>query len=865
MKPKMSFRDWCIQNHAYLLLHFYQEGNNPCAPEEIGFSAGKRVRFRCHVCGLSWQRTLNHATRHPVVQTCPFCEHRKPSPFYNLATEYPELKDEWDSEKNPFPPESCLPHSNQNVYWHCAKKHRWKAIICDRAETAEKARKSGAPVCPYCSGERVSTTYNLAEKYPEIAVEWDYVLNSGQKPEDFLPHSNQKAWWKCMYNPSHKWLARISNRTSLGRGCPQCAKDFKMSYPARALFYYLRQACPSCTCEEPFRKYKMDIFLPERELVLEHDGYYYHSSLAARKRAERKDRALREAGYQVLRICDSRELAGPIVIQKAEILYRFDERDRYLDQMIAAVFSYLDLPPLDFHHRRDQYAINQMYFHERKKRTLAVEYPEIAREWSARNTDKPDTVFSGSPRKVWWHCPKCQQEYQATISNRTKHKSNCPFCANLRAYEKNCLAVLRPEIAAQWHPELNFPLTPYDVVPGSEKEVYWACSEGHVWKAAICSRTNPRESRCPICHPRTVTRCGPMRPMDPALVQIWHPTKNLPVMPSEIACQSNKKFWWKCEKGHEWQCDPSHLNKLVPLKRCPYCNDRAVCGDNSLLARYPELAREWDHKLNFPLTPDQVLYCSGKKYWWRRGEFVWQASIKDRQRKGEGIPRGQYLKCYPHLRLSVTHPELAAQWDGSKNALLTPDQVSAQSGRKIWWQCEKGHVWQSTINKRIRGDGCPYCSGHRPSKEYCLQTCYPAIAAQWHPERNKGLTPRDVTPGSGRNVWWQCEKGHEWKASVSNRSRRGHNCPYCADRSKRLGSVAEARPDLLGEWNYGKNTKTPQDCSARSNKKVWWKCSVCGHAWQASPDNRFCGSGCPVCAKKRRGSEGRLGGSPIPL
>lgn len=116
MKPKMSFRDWCIQNHAYLLLHFYQEGNNPCAPEEIGFSAGKRVRFRCHVCGLSWQRTLNHATRHPVVQTCPFCEHRKPSPFYNLATEYPELKDEWDSEKNPFPPESCLPHSNQNVY-----------------------------------------------------------------------------------------------------------------------------------------------------------------------------------------------------------------------------------------------------------------------------------------------------------------------------------------------------------------------------------------------------------------------------------------------------------------------------------------------------------------------------------------------------------------------------------------------------------------------------------------------------------------------------------------------------------------------------------------------------------------------------
>lgn len=707
MKPKMSFRDWCIQNHTYLLLHFYQEGYNPRAPEEIGFSSAEYVRFRCHVCGLSWKRALNHVTRNPAIQTCPFCEHRKPSPFYNMATEYPELKAEWDIERNLFPPESCLPRSRKTAYWRCAKNHRWKAVIRDRAKTAEKARQSGAPICPYCSGESVSATYNLVEKYPEIAAEWDYVLNNGQKPEDFLPHSNQKVRWKCAYNPLHKWSAKISNRTSLGRGCPQCAKDFKMSYPARALFYYLRQACPNCTCEEPFQRYKMDIFLPEHKWVLEHDGYYYHSSPAARKRAERKDCALREAGYQVLRICDSKALAEPVVLKEVEILYKFDERDRYLDQMIAAVFSYLGLPPLDFHHRQDQYAINQMYFHERKKRTLAVEYPKIAREWSTRNVDKPDTVFSGSSRKVWWHCPKCQQEYQAAITNRTRHCSNCPFCANLRAYEKNCLAVLRPEIAAEWHAALNSPLTPYDVVPGSEKEVYWACSEGHAWKAAICSRTNPRESRCPICHPRAVTRYGPVRPLDHALVQIWHATKNLPLIPSEVANQSNKRFWWQCEKGHAWQSAPSHLNKTAPSKRCPYCNNRAVCGDNSLLARYPELAQEWDNERNSPLTPDQVLYCSGKKYWWRRGEFVCQASIQARQRKREGIPRSQYLNGYPHLCLSVTHPELAAQWDPERNEELTPRDVTPGSGKKIWWQCEKGHVWQSPIGKRIRGGRLP--------------------------------------------------------------------------------------------------------------------------------------------------------------
>lgn len=255
-------------------------------------------------------------------------------------------------------------------------------------------------------------------------------------------------------------------------------------------------------------------------------------------------------------------------------------------------------------------------------------------------------------------------------------------------------------------------------------------------------------------------------------------------MPDDVAIQSNKKLWWKREKGHEWQSDPSHLYKLTPSKRCPYCDVRAVCADNSLLTKYPELAREWDNELNFPLTPDQVLYCSEKKYWWRRGEFVWKASVKDLLRKGEGIPRSQYHNCYQHLRLSVTHPDLAAQWDSSKNAPLTPDQVTARSKKVVWWRCKHGHTWQSAINKRVRGDGCPYCTDH----------------------------------------------------------------------SNRLGSVAEERPALLEEWDYEKNLKTPQTCPARSNKKVWWKCSACGHEWQASPDSRFCGSSCPVCAKKHRRS-----------
>ena len=62
------------------------------------------------------------------------------------------------------------------------------------------------------------------------------------------------------------------------------------------------------------------------------------------------------------------------------------------------------------------------------------------------------------------------------------------------------------------------------------------------------------------------------------------------------------------------------------------------------------------------------------------------------------------------------------------------------------------------------GTGCPYCAGKKPSKEYNLAIKHSILIKEWHPIKNEKLTPYDVTPGSGRKVWWICEKGHEWQA-----------------------------------------------------------------------------------------------------
>jgi len=136
-------------------------------------------------------------------------------------------------------------------------------------------------------------------------------------------------------------------------------------------------------------------------------------------------------------------------------------------------------------------------------------------------------------------------------------------------------------------------------------------------------------------------------------------------------------------------------------------------------------------------------------------------------------------KLTPDYNLSVINPTLAGQWHPTLNGDLTPRSVTPDSSKRRWWLCQKGHVWQDTVSNRTHFQtGCPYCWGQRVCADNCLETVAPHLAAQWHPTKNNGLTPKDVTAGSGKRVWWICKKGHEWEARISDRH-SGSGCPVC--------------------------------------------------------------------------------------
>ena len=354
------------------------------------------------------------------------------------------------------------------------------------------------------------------------------------------------------------------------------------------------------------------------------------------------------------------------------------------------------------------------------------------------------------------------------------------------------LADLFPAVAAQWHPFKNGELRPTDLIVGSETKVWWKCPEGidHVWAATVAKRSRGGRG-CPYCVGQKVSVTNCLSTVLPELVKEWHPEKNGELKPTDLTLGTNKKVWWKCPEGddHEWEAPP---NARKQGKGCPFCSGHKVAKNNRLSALRPEIAAQWHPRKNLPLTPDDVTVGSNKKFWWKcdvAGDHEWVAYLNARTSHDSGCPM-----CAGRLA-SVTNsveslfPELADEWHPDKNGGLLPSQVSSTSHKKIWWQCPKGpdHEWLSECRTRTGsghgggGYGCPFCDGKRVSVTNSLRTRFPDLASQWHPTKNGELTHADVTFGSPKGVWWQCPvvASHEWKVGPSKRTGRGDGCPEC--------------------------------------------------------------------------------------
>ena len=686
----------------------------------------------------------------------------------------------------------------------------------------------------------VSEKYNLLVINPLLSKQWHPLKNGNLSPSLVTPGSGKKVWWRC--KDGHVWQALIGNRHK-GRGCPYCARQLvsnknslqynhpelvKEWHPSKngnlipskvsigsdrkvwwvcdkdhewksSLYNRCKggDGCPYCSGRYPTKENNLAVISPElaKEWHPIKNGHISPFDVTPK--------SMRESWWQCKKGHEWEQAPGR----------------RYRKGKLCNC-------PFCLGRRLGQ------------GNSLADMIPKLAKEWHPiKNGSLTPNDFSfSSTKKVWWQCEK-GHVWEAAINYR-KGGRKCPYCLGRRVGHDNNLVAINPELAMEWHPDKNGELTPYHVTPGCNRKVWWMCQKGHEWKVGVNNRSSGYG--CPYCSGREADDTNNLAVLNPSLAGEWHPSKNGELSPFTVKTGSNKKVWWKCEKGHEWQRSIIDRSKGSV---CPTCK--------SIEVKYPELIDKWHPTKNGKLTPSQITPGSERKVWWICAKnHEWQTAVNIRV-GGSGCPVCANRMVVSENCLATTHPFIAKEWHPVKNQELTPQNVTAGSSRRIWWQCSKGHAWVSTIHVRTnRSHNCPYCSKKRASDDYNLMLASPELASEWHPTKNDRLTPEEVTPNSGKRVWWICKKGHEWQNVISKRY-KGTGCQKCF-------SLNVQNPELAKEWHPKKNGNlTPKDVYAGSGKKAWWRCVV-GHEWQATIASRNNGRDCPKCRPKSSRFELRL-------
>ena len=328
--------------------------------------------------------------------------------------------------------------------------------------------------------------------------------------------------------------------------------------------------------------------------------------------------------------------------------------------------------------------------------------------------------------------------------------------------------------------------------------------------------------------------------VNPDLASEWHPTKNGLLLPSQVGAGTKRKVWWKCHLGHEWEASVSSRNKG---SGCPYCaGQRAISGVNDLSTVNPGLAAEWHPNKNGPLYPNQIMPKSSRKVWWLgKCGHEWEATVANRK-SGNGCPFCSGRKILKGFNdLATVNSKLAAEWHPTKNGDLSPDQVTAGSGKKVWWVCSKcGNEWKAVISNRSQGSNCPLCS--HPHEKKSDRQFLEELAAN-----NSKIVPLEPYVDNRTKILVRCgECGYKWKAAPGAILDNPNRCPRCWENRRGL-SLVKSNEEFLAELAEVNPFLTPLEPYVRSKWNIRCRCEICGHEWLVSPNELLRGNGCPCC------------------
>ena len=645
-------------------------------------------------------------------------------------------------------------------------------------------------------------------KYDDYIKEWDYENNKDYNPNTLTAGSCHKVWWKCSVC-GHNWQASPHDRILQGSNCPVCSLK-------------------KVNSERIKKKGSFADKFPERakDWDYEKNGDLLPTQVTAGSNIE---------VYWKCHVCG----------------YEWKS-------MVVS-------------HAKAKFACEKCSYREKSlkrfgNKPLAETHPHLADEWDYKNNGDltPYNVIAHLNKRVNWVCHK-GHNWSAKVNYRANLNIGCPHCKkewNTSFPEQAIYFYLRKVTNAQ---------NRY-IFKGKEIDIFLGDKE---WNTAI-------EYDGAYYH-STVKSQNRENKKNKLLAD--NGIRLIRIKEGDYDKVSNGVIYVKYQSDHtylKWVIyeilkicgKEEYINQLdIDIERDRnqiYALYIQSEKENSIVARIPEVAKQWDYEKNGDIKPEYIPCTSQKKFYWKCEKgHSWKAQVNTRL-MGHGCPYCAGIILSPGENdLLSQNPELVKEWDYDRNGDLTPDRITVNNGKRVWWVCSTcGHHWKVGVGHRNKGEGCPKCADKQRtlSKHKRIVALkgsfadnYPQLLKEWDYVRNGGLDPKMLPPHCGKKVCWICRTcGHSWQATMDARA-KGRGCNQCADKQRILsqrkriielkGAFADTHPHLIKDWDYSKNEGTPNDYSAGSHYRAYWKCHHCGYEWEVSIYKRTKGHKCPKCHK----------------
>lgn len=476
--------------------------NQDLNPSELLLGSNKRAAWICQLCGNKWKTAIYHRA---VNKTgCRKCSSKNRLSFdinKSISITHPEIANDWSSENNGrLTPNMFSKNSRYVANWHCH--------ICGTKTAKSIKIYSG---CKQCNEVKRLEDNNLELAFPELSKEWDKEKNGDKLPSNFKPASNKYAWWLCS-SCGHSWSTKISNRSSLGRGCPLCSNkavvmgknDLATTHPYLSKEWHPTNNKNLTPAEVTYGSGKKIWWLCP-------NSHKYEATILHRAHGTECPKC--NAGRQT----SFAEQATYFYIKK---LYP-DALNRYTADFLGRMELDIYIPSIKLAIEYDGEAWHKKNTIKREERKYqlckenGIKLIRLREKMPEFPSDIADDMFSMERLYEPENLEKMLSELLKRINYSETWMLGCPIDINIPRdkpeilqyktdLKTKSLKYVYPEIAKEWHTTRNGKQLPEHFQPGADYKAWWYCPAcGNVYKSAIGKRTGGPSGKaktgCPKC------------------------------------------------------------------------------------------------------------------------------------------------------------------------------------------------------------------------------------------------------------------------------------------------------------------------------------------------------------------------------